>query len=332
MKNTDIPAIGGWAVAMAIVMAVLAPGSGAHAASKVAGSTFSDCRRDCPAMVVVPAGSALLGSTEADTTREHVVGEKWINRDKPQYTVTLAKPLAVGKYEVTVAEYRRFVKETGRPDGAGCWIYNAAAKDKYHFEEVAGVTWRDLHMDGFTQRDRDPVACVSWNDAQAYVAWLSARTGKTYRLPSEGEWEYAGRGGTGTSRFWGDDRERACEYANIGDATAAARFGWRDDPQYAFKCTDGYALYAPVGSFKPNGFGLYDTQGNVYEWVQDCFAETNAGAPKDGSPRKDGDCTQRSLRGGGFGYYPHYERVSFRIGTKPDYHSFLLGFRVVRDL
>ncbi len=312
-------------------------GSALHArpAGKVKpqiGSTFRDCRAGCPAMVIVPAGSALLGSTNDETTREGVVGDKWINRDKPQYTVAIARPFAMGKFEITVGEYRRFVAATHRPDGSNCWIYNPAATTKYHFEETQGIVWHDLSVLGYKQRDNDPVACVSWDDVTAYAHWLSAKTGKHYRLPSEGEWEYAARGGSTTARFWGDDRQSACLYANIGDLTAAKRFGWRDDPQYHFMCTDGYAMYAPVGSFKPNAFGLYDVQGNVYEWVQDCFSETNAGAPTDGGARSTGDCTQRSLRGGGFGYYPHYERTSFRIGTKPDYHSFLLGFRLARDL
>ncbi|UVO50689.1 formylglycine-generating enzyme family protein [Sphingomonas sp. SUN019] len=183
-----------------------------------------------------------------------------------------------------------------------------------------------------TPRDDHPVACISWNDATAYAAWLSKKTGKAYRLPSEGEWEYAARAGSTTARFWGGDRDRACQYSNIGDRTAQSAFAWRDDPQYEFICTDGHAAYAPVGSFKPNAFGLHDTQGNVYEWTADCFNETNDRQPADGSARVLDDCAQRSLRGGGFGYYPHYERTSFRIGTKPGYHSFLLGFRLVRDL
>lgn len=304
----------------------------AHARPPKPGATIRDCRAGCPAMVVVHAGKAVLGSTEGDTTREGVTGEKWVNRDKPQYTVTIARPFAIGKYEVTVAEYRLFVKETRRVDVPGCWIYNPAAATKYKFEDTPGIVWHDFSMLDHKQRDDEPVACVSWDDATAYTQWLSARTGKPYRLPSEGEWEYAARAGSTTARFWGDDRDNACRYSNIGDLTAAKRFGWRDDPQYHFMCKDGYAIYSPVGSFKPNAFGLYDTQGNVYEWAQDCFAETNEGAPVDGRARTTGDCSQRSLRGGGFGYYPHYERTSFRIGTKPDYRSFLLGFRVVRDV
>ncbi len=296
------------------------------------GMTLQDCPTECPALVVVPTGSALLGSTDAETTREGVVGEKWIGRDKPQYTVTIARPFAMGKYEVTVGQYRRFAEETGRRDGPDCWIYNPAAAVTYKFENTQGVTWRDFSMLNHALREDEPIACVSWQDAKAYVGWLSSKTGKAYRLPSEGEWEFAARAGSTTSRFWGDDRESACLYANIGDMTAATRFGWRDDPQYHFSCADGFAMYAPVGSFKPNAFGLYDTQGNVYEWAEDCFAETNAGAPTDGFARMGPDCSQRSLRGGGFGYYPQYERTSFRIGVQPDYRSFLLGFRVARDL
>lgn len=314
-----------------LAVLTLALASGASAKPLKPGSIVRDCA-DCPQLVVVPAGSALIGSTEGDTTREGVTGEKWINRDKPQYRATIAKPFAIGRYEVTVGQYRRFVKATGREAGPNCWIYNPAAKEKYKFEEVPGVAWLSFAMLDHKIRDDEPVSCVSWADAIAFTQWLSAKTGKSYRLPSEGEWEYAARAGSTTSRFWGDDRDRACIYSNIGDLAAAKRFAWRNDPQYHFMCDDGYAMHSPVGRYKPNAFGLYDTQGNVYEWVQDCFAETNAGAPTDGSARSGPDCAQRALRGGGFGYYPHYERTSFRIGSKPDYYSFLLGFRVVRDL
>jgi formylglycine-generating enzyme required for sulfatase activity len=318
-----------WLAGLALFL-LIAP---AQAQDLKPGAKFRDCRDVCPYLTVIPAGKALLGSTAEETMREHVEGEKWINRDKPQYTVTIAKPFAIGTYEITVAQWRAFVRATGHKDGASCWIYNVAnAEQKYKFEEVVGVTWHDLKLPGIAQRKSDPISCVSYDDVQAYLAWISQRTGKAYRLPSEGEWEYAARAGSTTSRFWGDDRDRACIYGNLGDMTAAKRFAWRDDPQYHFSCTDGYAAHAPVGSFKPNAFGLYDTQGNVYEWVADCFAETNEGAPTDGSARVLQDCSQRSLRGGGFGYYPHYERTAFRIGTKPDYHSFLLGFRVLREL
>jgi formylglycine-generating enzyme len=320
-----------WRLFSALVMASAAClASTAHAQPSAAGAIVKDCARDCPQLVIVPAGASLLGSTEAETTREGVVGEKWIGRDKPQYTVSIAKPFAIGRYEITVGQYRAFAKATRRADGPNCWIYNPS--DNYKFEETLGVTWRSFAMLDHKLREDEPISCVSWDDATAYVQWLSAKTGKKYRLPSEGEWEYAARAGSKTSRFWGDDRESACLYSNIGDMSAAKRFRWRNDPQYHFMCTDGYPMYAPVGTFKPNAFGLYDTQGNVYEWVQDCFAETNDGAPTDGSARTGPDCSQRALRGGGFGYYPHYERTSFRIGVKPDYYSFLLGFRVVRDL
>ncbi len=316
-----------------LLTALLCSAAGAaFAQAPASGERFSDCEADCPVLVVVPAGQALLGSTEGDTTREGVTGDKWINRDKPQYTVTIAEPFAIGAYEITVGQYRRFAEETARPAGTSCWIYNPASATPYTFEDTPGIVGQDFAVLNHTTRDDEPVSCVTWDDAVAYTAWLSAKTGHLYRLPGEGEWEYAARAGSTTSRFWGDDRDRACEYSNIGDMTAAARFNWRDDPQYHFMCTDGFAMYAPVGSFKPNAFGLYDTQGNVYEWTQDCFGETNDGAPADGSARVLTECPQRGLRGGGFGYYPHYERTSFRIGVQPAYRSFLLGFRVVRDL
>lgn len=314
-----------------LIVGALALAPSAMAAEKHAvGSAFRDCETICPEMVVIPAGNAVLGSTDEETTREDITSGHFVKRDKPQYTVTIARPLAIGKYEVTLGQYRAFAKETNRPDFGSCWIYNSAEGAKFSYESAVGVSWHDLKSPIFKQTETDPVACVSWADAKAYTAWLTAKTGKTYRLMSESEWEYAARAGAKTARFWGNGREEACQYANVGDMTAAKAFGWPNDPDYHFMCSDGYVYTAPAGSFKPNAFGLHDMAGNVYEWVQDCFNETNDGALTDGSARETGDCRQRMLRGGGLGYYPRYMRLAFRIGFEEA--SFLIGFRIAREL
>ena len=216
-------------------------------ASSAAGTVFRDTLADGsqgPEMVVIPAGTFLMGSPENEKER--------FEDEVPQHEVTLEKPFALGKYPVTFEDYDRFAKapERGKPGDEG---------------------WG---------RGRRPVINVSWKDAAAYAEWLSEQTGKRYRLPSEAEWEYAARAGTTTAYWWGN--EIGQNRANCDGCGS----------QWDNKQT------APVGSFKPNAFGLYDTAGNVWEWVQDCWNENYAGAPTDGSAWEEGDCSQRVLRGG----------------------------------
>lgn len=140
---------------------------------------------------------------------------------------------------------------------------------------------------------------MSLEDAQAYAAWLSARTGKRYRVPSEAEWEYAARGGMSTSRYWGDDAAEVCQYGNISDAAAAeAHPDLRKEPTRLMACHDGYVYTAPVGKFAPNRFGLHDVIGNVWEWTADCYTPNFDGAPTDGSAWKK-DCERYVVKGGG---------------------------------
>src|SRR5262249_46599041 len=151
--------------------------------------------------------------------------------------------------------------------------------------------------------------CVSFEDAQRYVQWLSRKTGKLYRLPTEAEWEYAARAGTTTARFWGDGRERACDFANVADFTGAETLNWNKGNQdQVFQCRDGYANTAPVGSFRPNAFGLYDMLGNVFQWTEDCYHNSYDAAPSDGSAWTTGECKYRVLRGGSWNVSPRSVR------------------------
>jgi formylglycine-generating enzyme required for sulfatase activity len=230
-------------------------------------------------MVVIPAGSFLMGSPAGEKGREADEG--------PQHRVRIAKSFALGKYEVTFAEYDACVA------AGGC-------------SKRADQGWG---------RGRRPAINVSWNDAQTYVKWLSARTGQTYRLPSEAEWEYAARAGTQTRYAWGNDlgKNRANCYS----------CGSRWDAERT----------APVGSFAANRWGLHDMHGNVWEWTMDCWHDTYRGAPADGSAwTTGGKCGARVLRGGSWDLIPSYLRSAVRVRRVTGYRSGYGGFRVARTL
>jgi formylglycine-generating enzyme required for sulfatase activity len=253
------------------------------------GQSFKECAQECPEMVVVPAGSFMMG---APSTESQVSG---YTNQIPQHTVAIAKPFAVSKYELIFADWDACIA------GGGCNGYKP--------------------NDQRWGRDQQPVINVNWDDAQAYVAWLSQVTGKTYRLLSEAEYEYATRAGATTAYPWGDD-------IKVNGQAMANCYGcgskW-DNSQTA-----------PVGSFPPNKFGLYDMVGNVGEWTEDCVHTNYNGAPTDGSAwlaDKDSDCTNRMVRGGSWSYAPLYLRSAFRTrGAPPANRSFNIGFHVARTL
>jgi len=178
---------------------------------------------------------------------------------------------------------------------------------------------------------RRPAINVSWEDAQAYVGWLSRKTGKTYRLLSEAEWEYAARAGSTTKYHFGDSESLLCRYANGADLTVK-----RSNPSWTWtvaSCDDGYFYTAPAGSFQPNAFGLYDVHGNVWEWVQDCLNESYAGAPSTGRAWEAGDCSWRVLRSGSWGVEPRYQRSADRFWSPSTNRSIgNFGFRLSRTL
>jgi formylglycine-generating enzyme required for sulfatase activity len=278
-------------------------------------NVFRDCE-SCPEMVVVPAGSFAMGSPKDEEGR--------FDNEGPQHEVKIPRPLAVGRLEVTVDQFAAFVKETGRDMGSTCDVW-----EKGKWSERPGRSWRDP---GFAQSGTHPVACVSWDDAKAYVAWLSARTGKPYRLPSEAEWEYAARAGTTTRFHFGNDEKDFCRHGNGADRTAQ-----KDVPGAkkwtVLACQDGHAYTAPTGSFATNGFGLHDMHGNLWEWTEDCWHDSYAGAPADGSAwTTGGDCKVRVLRGGSWGYPPRYLRTAVRGQIPTAYRYVNDGFRVVLTL
>jgi formylglycine-generating enzyme required for sulfatase activity len=292
------------------------------------GQTFRDCP-DCPEMVVVPAGNFTMGSPPNEQGRHETEG--------PQRQVSI-RPFGVGKFDVTRGQWAAFVSATNRETRRGCaWTGRPGIKPPWAPDPDG--SWRSL---GFPQDDSHPVVCVTWNDAQDYVRWLSERSGHKYRLLAESEWEYAARAGTTTPYPWGSKASH--DYANYGadDCCSGLASG-----------RDKWVETSPVGSFPPNRFGLHDMHGNVLQWVQDCFAASYSGLPKDGSPYEQAiqlktgpfpdmigtnSCSYRMVRGGDWGDPPSMIRSAFRnFGPGPgatlqDYCSGGVGFRVARTL
>jgi len=289
------------------------------------GTVFQDCA-DCPRMVVIPAGEFTMGSPAAEAGRGHDEG--------PQRPVTIARAFALGRSEATVAEFRHFVEESGykteaerdtRAQGCSGFIYDDPAARIPVPEPY--TSWRNPGL-AQAQADPHPVLCVSWNDARAYAQWLSRKTGRRYRLPTEAEWEYAARAGSTSSRYWGDDPVQACRYANVADQSRFQTWGFGQKHE----CTDGHYFTAPAGGYAPNRFGLYDMIGNVWEWTEDCWNASYAGAPSDGAAWLSGDCSQRVLRGGSWSTVPRYARSATRYKNPADYRDNLTGFRLARTL
>ena len=271
------------------------------------GATFRDCPT-CPQMVVVPAGSYQMGSPSYEAGRDENEG--------PVHRVTIGQAFAVGVYEATVGGYGRFVRTTGYEGESGCLVWTGGK-----WEEEKGWSWRDP---GYRQSEREPVVCVSWQDARAYTEWLSRQTDKTYRLLSEAEWEYVARAGSTTARYWGEGEAGQCRYANGADSGANFKGG--------VSCDDGYARTAPVGSYQANGFGLFDVLGNVWEWTQDCWNGSYGGAPRDGRAWERGECSGRVLRGGSWVNYPSTLRSADRSRSTADNRDYGSGFRIARSL
>lgn len=281
--------------------------------------TFRDCP-SCPEMVVVPAGVFVMG------TPASALGGGAASAEAQTTVIRIARPFALGRYEVTRGEFAAFVRDAGHEIRAGCRTWDDAFG---RFSDDARRTWLDPGRP-VEPDERHPVNCVSWSDAQAYVQWLARKTGQPYRLPSAAEWEYAARAGTTTLRFWGDDPQDGCDYANTYDRTAreAYRLGWADAG-----CSDGYPDLAFVGQFKPNALGLYDMIGNLAEWTEDCWTGSYVGRPTDGSAWTWlGGCDRRVLRGGGWVAPPDWSRSGHHGEAAATDRADFIGFRVALDL
>jgi len=267
-------------------------------------------------MVFVKGGTFQMGSSDGQ------------DDEKPVHTVTVSN-FWMGKYEVTVTEFEKFISETGyqtdaeKGDGSYFWTGSA-------WEKKAGVNWR-CDAQGNTRRSGElnhPVIHVSWNDAVSYCEWLSRKMGKTYRLPTESEWEYAARSGGKNYKYsWGNFGPEGKRGGNVADESAKRVFGWSGTWE---GYDDGYVYTAPVGSFEPNELGLYDMTGNVWEWCADWYDAKYYQKSPQNDPKgpSSGDC--RVLRGGSWNGLPIVVRCAFRRNDGPDGRGGDSGFRFVR--
>ena len=280
-------------LSLGVMLAGLAAGS-AYAAAPVPGKVFKDCKDGCPELVVLPAGSFVMGTPDDEMGRQPDEG--------PLHTVTFAKPFAISRFQVQASEWDAYIRQSGvkiadgdtRP-GRAC----TASKPTY------------------AQGPKQPAVCMDFQDVEHYVAWLSKKTGQHYRMLSEAEREYAARAGsTGPFPF---PMDPDTEY---GISRHANTYGPKD----------GYSFTSPAGSYPPNAFGVYDMHGNVYEWVADCWHDSYAGAPTDGSAWQDKHCETRHIRGNDWGEAPIFSRSGNRNDRPATTRGDWLGFRVAREL
>ena len=265
-------------------------------------------------MTAIPGGSFEMGSLENEVGRYANEG--------PAHHVAVRR-FFISTAPITRAEFETFVKDTGYDAGAGCWTLTKAGEMAIQ----SGYDWRNP---GYPQEQSHPAACINWHDARAYVEWLSRKSGKPYRLPTEAEWEYAARAGSATARYWGDGPEHACTYGNVWDRSAKNKVPVRSTSAI-HDCDDGFAYTSPVAMFKPNSFGLYDMLGNVLQWTSDCLHHNYEGAPGDGSAWVGGDCSYHVVRGGAWSSQPRVVRSAARNFIPAGIRNLVVGVRVVRS-
>ncbi len=345
-----------------LAAALWTPGDGSHVPANVSGGfggpsrrgQFHPCARGEEAkatggtrqivnsigmkLTVVSSGEFMMGSKEsAEETFAFfkksydidVLRVTALKREHPQHRVRITQPFYLGAYHVTRGQFREFVNtsgyktdaEKGERPGANGW--NSNKKD---FEFNKDYSWRNV---GFEQTDEHPVVNVSWNDAATFCKWLSKKEGKTYRLPTEAEWEYGCRAGTKTRYYSGDDPETLATVGKVADAAFRARF---PDCTLTIRANDGYVFTAPVGRFKPNAFGLYDMHGNAWESCADWYEKYYYGESPADDPSGPGFGTFRVVRGGSWNIRPDGARSAIRSGESPDDRGSDVGFRVSRAL
>lgn len=279
-----------WRLAAAAIAVVAA----AACAEPESTDEIRDCDA-CPAMVSIAPGTFNMGAPDTERNRDDDEG--------PIHEVVIGRNFAIAKFETSWLEWEACV------DDGACVTPSGHSMPE-------GSSWG---------KDTRPVINVSWNDVQTYLDWISEKTGRVYRLPSEAEWEYAARAGVQARYQHGDDPKTLCRVGNGADL--ATNFNNRND------CYDRIGREtAPVGSYEANPLGLFDLIGNVWEWTQDCWNSSYESAPATGDAWDTGDCTQGVIRGGSWGSYPHNLRFATRQGLDRTYRGHEVGFRIATDL
>jgi formylglycine-generating enzyme required for sulfatase activity len=266
-----------------------------------------------PEMVAISGGCFQMGSPVAEKDRD----------DNERLHRVCVRDFRIARHQVTTGEFRAFVEATHYRTEAeaadGCSYFD---RRRNAWKRDPSKTWLAAGLD---QGEGYPVVCVSWNDAQAFVAWLNHQMAGGFRLPTEAEWEYAARGGTQTSRYWGDDPYRACEYGNVADRILLGTYpGWT-----IHDCRDGHVHTAPVGTKRPNPYGLHDMLGNVWEWT--CSVYDNGYGGRETRCASDRRGGRRVLRGGSWAGSPEAIRAARRISAPPAYRSNSVGFRLAQE-
>ena len=283
---------------------------------------IQDCE-SCPELVVIPAGGTFVMGAEKAEGQAWGMPELMASQEEPVAAITIARSYAIGRTEVTRAQFAEFVEETGFETMKGCAHLTGEG-----WATQPELTWRDNSIGA---SDDHPAPCLRRAEMLAYLDWLSVRTERVYRLPSEAEWEYAARANSKFPAFWGEDWTQACTFQNGADQAFVKVAPDIPYGQFA-DCDDGYAFTAPVASFKPNAFGLYEFAGNVSEWTADCYALGHADAPGDGTPYLEPSCQTWVIKGGSWAGFPGLLRVATRLPIFATTAGSSFGFRVARNV
>jgi formylglycine-generating enzyme required for sulfatase activity len=260
----------------------------------------------CPTMIDLPGGAFRMGSISG-------AGDP---SELPVTEITLL-PFQMSQSEITVGEFRRFMDASGYAISPGCFVWTAEGRMRFRDDA-------DWSAPGYEVSDDMPVSCINWDDAARYVEWLnSVEGGGGFRLPSEAEFEYAARAGSESDYFWGDDPALACDHVNGADA--GSRFRWRNTA-----CEDMGSEVVSVSAYPPNGLGLSNMIGNVWEWTADCWFASHEGASPQGAPRAKEPCNGRVLRGASWDDPPENLRSSYRVSIPSTRRQANIGFRVAR--
>jgi sulfatase modifying factor 1 len=279
-------------------------------------------------LALIPAGEFLMGApaSDADAGKDEF----------PQHRVKISRPFHMGIHEVSVDQFRAFVDATGHKTSAETEPSSGFDPETLTFRyNQPGFHWRHL---GWPQTGDHPVLNVTWFDATAFCDWLSKKEGRTYRLPTEAEWEYACRAGTEARYIRGLSIDHLRPIANLQDKSLAGkkpRFSNSEASSYLTRPVpwdDGYPFSAPAGSFKPNGFGLHDMLGNAAEWCQDWYGADYYGHAPAANPPGPEKGEGRVVRGGAFLHQARHCRVTMRTSGTPTYHNYIIGFRVILEV